>query len=309
MTLTSRDIAHFAPAKPHELSRRGFLRRSLGIGGMLGVAGGGGVAYGATEAAFGLTVTAYRPALPNWPARQKLTIAVIADLHAGGPNMGIGRVKQVVDTTNSLGCDLIVLLGDYIATHHFVTDRIPYADWAAELARLKAPLGVFAVLGNHDWWSDVNGIRGALRQARIPVMENQAVAVGEGRQRFWLAGLGDQVAHRLGRYTFRGVDDLPGTLAQVRGNEPVILLAHEPDIFVRVPERVALTLAGHTHGGQVRIPFLWPRFVPSAYGARFAYGHIVEQNRHMIVSGGIGTSQLPIRIGVPPEIVRVELGA
>jgi len=89
----------------------------------------------------------------------------------------------------------------------------------------------------------------------------------------------------------------------------VILLAHEPDIFVKVPDRVALTLAGHTHGGQVRIPFLWPRFVPSAYGARFAYGHIVEQNRHMIVSGGIGTSQLPIRIGVPPEILRVELGA
>jgi predicted MPP superfamily phosphohydrolase len=88
----------------------------------------------------------------------------------------------------------------------------------------------------------------------------------------------------------------------------VILLAHEPDIFVRVPRRVSLTLAGHTHGGQIRIPLLWPGFVPSRYGARFAYGHIVEGGRHMIVSGGLGTSFPPVRLGVPPEIVHVEIG-
>jgi len=86
------------------------------------------------------------------------------------------------------------------------------------------------------------------------------------------------------------------------------MLVHEPDIFTEMPERVALTLAGHTHGGQIRIPGLWQRWTPSAYGARFAYGHIVERDRHMIVSGGIGTSAVPLRIGVPPEIVRVTLG-
>jgi predicted MPP superfamily phosphohydrolase len=248
--------------------------------------------------------------LPNWPAGQGLTIAVIADLHAGGPNMGAGRVRRVVDTTNALGCDLIVLLGDYIATHRFVTSRVADAEWAAELARLKAPLGVYAILGNHDWWHGVEGVRDALAQARIPVLENRAVALGVTGRRFWLAGLGDQLARPLGRGRFRGVDNLPGTMAQLRGSdEPVILLAHEPDIFPKVPGRVALTLAGHTHGGQIRIPFIWPRFVPSAYGARFAYGHIVEDNRHMIVSGGIGTSEVPLRIGVPPEILRVALGA
>jgi uncharacterized protein len=88
----------------------------------------------------------------------------------------------------------------------------------------------------------------------------------------------------------------------------VILMVHEPDIFTEVPGRVALTLAGHTHGGQIRLPLIWPAFVPSAYGARFAYGHIVEDDRHMIVSGGIGTSEVPLRLGVPPEILRVELG-
>jgi hypothetical protein len=88
----------------------------------------------------------------------------------------------------------------------------------------------------------------------------------------------------------------------------VILLAHEPDIFTQVPDRVALTLAGHTHGGQIRVPLLWPHFVPSMYGARFAYGHIVEQGRHMVVSGGLGTSMIPARLGVPPEIVHITLG-
>ena len=104
-------------------------------------------------------------------------------------------------------------------------------------------------------------------------------------------------------------DDLPGTLAQVRTGDPVLLLVHEPDIFPRVPDRVALTLAGHTHGGQIRLPFIWPAFVPSKFGKRFAYGHIVEEGRHTIVSGGLGTSVVPARLGVPPEVVRIELGA
>jgi predicted MPP superfamily phosphohydrolase len=104
------------------------------------------------------------------------------------------------------------------------------------------------------------------------------------------------------------VDDLPGTLRQADSSDPVILLAHEPDIFPQVPDRVALTLCGHTHGGQIRIPLLWEHFVPSQYGTRYAYGHIVEEGRHMIVSGGLGTSAVPARLGVPPEILRVEIG-
>ena len=76
-----------------------------------------------------------------------------------------------------------------------------------------------------------------------------------------------------------------------------------------MPDRVALTLAGHTHGGQIRLPMIWPTLVPSHYGARFAYGHIVEAGRHMVVSGGLGTSIVPVRLGVPPEIVHIEIGA
>ena len=177
------------------------------------------------------------------------------------------------------------------------------------LARLAAPLGTWAILGNHDWWYDLERVRQALAAARIPVLENNAVMLGAEGQRFWLAGIGDQLAYRLGPRRFRGVDDLPGTLAQVQTDDPVLLLVHEPDIFVRVPPRVAMTLAGHTHGGQIRLPVIWPALVPSRYGARFAYGHVVEDGRHMIVSGGLGTSVIPARLGMPPEIVQVTLGA
>ncbi|MBV9558449.1 MAG: metallophosphoesterase [Pseudolabrys sp.] len=290
------------------VNRRGFLKAGLGLVGVTGAAGSGTVAYGAAQAAFDLRVTDYRPVPPRWPTTQRLSICVIADLHAGGPNMGIERVRDVVDTSNALGCDLIVLLGDFFAHHSFVTHVVPHAEWAAELKRLKAPLGVHAIFGNHDWWYDIDGVRTALAKVRIPVMENDAVLLGAPGSRFWLAGLGDQIAYRLGPKRFKGVDDLPGTLAKIKTDDPVVLMVHEPDIFTEVPDRVALTLAGHTHGGQIRVPGLWPSWVPSAYGARFAYGHIVEDDRHLIVSGGLGTSVVPMRIGMPPEIVRITLG-
>ena len=249
------------------------------------------------------------PSKPHWPKDQKLSIAVIADLHAAGPNMGVARVREVVDAANAQGCDLIVLLGDFFATHRFVTEVVEPPVWAAELARLRAPLGVHAIYGNHDWWHDIEGVRQALRKVGIPAMENDAVRLGPQGSRFWLAGLGDQIAYWLGPSRFRGVDDLPGTLKQVDTDDPVVLLVHEPDIFTEVPDRVSLTLAGHTHGGQIRLPFVEPFWAPSQYGARFAYGHIVETGRHMVVSGGLGCSKVPMRLGVPPEIVRIDLGA
>jgi predicted MPP superfamily phosphohydrolase len=200
-----------------------------------------------------------------------------------------------------------------------MTRQIGVAEIAPILARLRAPLGVFSILGNHDWWDDLTAQRErkgpivaarALRDAGIPILENEVVRLDKGGQPFWVAGLGDQIAFPRGRGRFDGVDDLPGTLAKVTDAAPVILLAHEPDIFPKVPERVALTLSGHTHGGQVRL-FGWSPVVPSAYGNRYAYGHVVEGGRHLIVSGGLGTVSAglaPVRLGVPPEIVVLELG-
>jgi uncharacterized protein len=286
-------------------TRRQVFAGVAGLGGL--VAATTGVYAGAIEPQ-GLVVTRYALTPPGWPAGRRLSITALADLHAGGPDMLARHIRRIVDTTNELKSDLVVLLGDFIATYPFAA-RARDGVWAAELKRLSAPLGIWAILGNHDWWSDLDGVRGALAEAGIPLLENNAVQLGGPGQRFWLAGLGDQLAYRLGRGRFRGVDDLPGTLAQVDNGDPVLLLAHEPDIFPRVPARVTLTLAGHTHGGQIRVPLIWPLFVPSKFGARYAYGHVVERDRHMIVSGGLGTSIIPARLGVPPELVHIELGA
>jgi predicted MPP superfamily phosphohydrolase len=294
-----------ASKSPRLITRRRVLVGALGVPALIGSATTG---YAAGIEPLSLRVTRYGLNPPGWPAGRRLSLTVIADLHAGGPNMGLARVRQVVDVANAQNSDLIVLLGDFVATHRFVTEVVPNAVWSAELARLRAPLGVYTILGNHDWWHGLAGVRGALASAGIPVLENDAVKLGRAGEKFWLAGLGDQLAYPLGRGRFRGVDDLPGTLARLTDDDPAILLVHEPDIFPTVPDRFALTLAGHTHGGQVRVPFLWPHWVPSNYGARFAYGHIVERDRHMIVSGGLGTSSAPIRLGVPPEILRIDLG-
>ena len=162
--------------------------------------------------------------------------------------------------------------------------------------------------------------RVALERAGIKVYENDVMRLEKAGRAFWIAGLGDQIAllprRGTGRPRWQGVDDLTGTLAKVGDDAPVILLAHEPDIFPRVPARVALTMSGHTHGGQVRMMGYSP-LVPSRFGNRYVYGHVVEpvsggaagQTSSLLVSGGLGTSIAPIRCGVPPEIVLVEIGS
>ena len=286
----------------------------------------GGYAF-AVEPMWRLNVTRYGLTPPRWPAGLKLRIAVIADVHASEPYMPVARIRQIVARANALGPDMTLLLGDYVASYRWQSRRVPEREWSEALSGLRAPLGVHAVLGNHDWWDDQDVQRKrtgpapshvALERAGIPVYENDVVRLEKNGRPFWLAGLGDQLAFRrhrdAGEEHHFGVDDLPGTLAKVTDDAPVILMAHEPDIFPHVPERVSLTLSGHTHGGQVRVLGYSPT-VPSRYGNRYAYGHIAErsapaeQARHLIVSGGLGCSLLPVRFGVPPEIVVVELGA
>lgn len=302
-----------------KISRRRFLKTlSFSGAGMMGLSG-----YGlAIEPGYRLSVTRYSVSPQNWTPGLKLSIGVIADVHAGGPLMPVERVRAIAERTNELNPDIIVLLGDFAASHKFKTCSVAPEEWAGALSVLKAPLGVHAVLGNHDWWDDRAAQRAghgpvagrlALEDVGIWVYENDAVRLEKGGHAFWLAGLGDQLAfdrsrRRRRRNGSRGVDDLPGTLGQVTDDTPVVLLAHEPDIFAQVPRRVSLTLSGHTHGGQVRLFGYSPR-VPSRFGNRFAYGHIVEDSRHLIVSGGLGCSILPVRIGVPPEIVMVDVAA
>jgi uncharacterized protein len=247
-----------------------------------------------------LVVQETRVVSARWPAaRAPLRIAVLADLHVGSLRNGLDRLEDVVARTNEQRADVIVLVGDFI---HGKSERwiVPPEPTASRLARLRARYGVVAVLGNHDWWYDGPRVRTALEGAGIRVLENDAVALGEGQERFWVAGVGDLWTRKV---------DIDSALAAVSEKEPVILLTHNPDVFPQVPARVALTVAGHTHGGQVALPLLGRPVVPSAYGQRYAYGLVIEEGRVLFVSPGIGTSIVPVRFRVPPEISMITLSA
>lgn len=251
-------------------------------------------------------VTRYAISPPGWTYDRTLRIGVITDIHACDPWMPVERIETIVEAMNAEVPDLIVLLGDFVeGLNHLYARPIAMADWSAPLANLRAPLGVFSVLGNHDWWRDGPRVRRALEMAGLPVLENDAVPLTlVGGERVWLGGLGDQLAFR-----HSGVDDMSRLLGRIPDDgTPAILLAHEPDVFAACPARFGLALSGHTHGGQIALPLIGRFPGGSDYGQRYAYGHIEEAGRHLVVSAGLGCSGLPVRFGVPPEIVVVEVG-
>jgi predicted MPP superfamily phosphohydrolase len=190
--------------------------------------------------------------------------------------------------------DLVLLAGDYVIHGIAGGTFVPPEDIAPVLAGLEAPLGVFAVLGNHDWWLDGPRVRLALESAGIRVIDDEAVRPSG----FWLVGLGD---------LWEAPPDIPAVLEAIDDAAPVIAFTHNPDVFPQMPPRVALTLAGHTHGGQVRFPILGAPVVPSSYGQRYAHGHVVENGRHLFVTSGLGTSIIPARFRVPPEVALLRL--
>ncbi len=177
---------------------------------------------------------------------------------------------------------------------HFVAPE----DSAAILGQLSAPRGVWAVLGNHDWWLSGARVTSAFALAGIPVLEDSARRIDSGPCTFWLVGIGDLEEAR---------HEIRSALAEVDDQAPVIAFTHNPDIFPEIPLRVGLTIAGHTHGGQVRVPFFGRPIVPSRFGERYAIGPVAEGGHHLFVSPGIGTSILPVRFLVPPEVSVVTL--
>lgn len=233
------------------------------------------------------------------PGSRPLRVAVLSDLHVGSPYRGIHRLRDTVDRTNATRPDLICLLGDFMTRGVVGGTFVPPEAIAAELGRLHAPLGVVAVLGNHDRAFDGARVQDAMAAHGILVLEDTATAVRGPDGTLWIAGVSDM---------WTGPHDLRRALAEVADTvDPVILISHSPDIFPEVPRRVLLTLAGHTHGGQVRFPILGAPAIPSRYWQRYAGGHIMEGGRHLFVSTGIGTSAIPVRFNVPPTIFVLEL--
>ena len=195
---------------------------------------------------------------------------------------------------------------------------MPPGAWAEQLARLEAPLGVYAILGNHDWWwaaipteppDNSRSVRRALAEAGVPLLENQSVRLSQRGRPFWLIGLGDLLAPVPNPRHGHGADDLPAAMRAINDDAPAILLVHEPYFFPWVPDRIALTLAGHMHGGQVNLPIIGPPVgLLKRRSGKYIYGEYALGERRMIVSGGLGTSLAPVRILRPPEVVMVKLG-
>jgi predicted MPP superfamily phosphohydrolase len=235
--------------------------------------------------------------IDRWPRElDGLRIAVLSDIHAGGAFIDERKLRTIVERTNQLQPEMIVILGDYIAgdgRRHPL--RMEPEVFAAILKQFRAPLGVYSVLGNHDWWYDGPKVRAALEQNGIKVLDDEVLKINARGTSFWVVGLAD---------LWTRPQRIPRTMAQVPENTPLIALTHNPDIFPRLPQRVQLLIAGHTHGAQVRVPFIGYVVQPSHnYGERYARGHVFENGHHLFVTTGIGTSIISVRFGVPPEIV------
>jgi uncharacterized protein len=228
--------------------------------------------------------------LPAWPGGLRdLRVTVFSDLHVGPPHITLGRLRRIVEEVNATEADLILMPGDFVETALGWRMAEP-EEIAAELKRLKARAGVFATLGNHDSWYDYARVRRAFEKEGIRVLDDQAVKIEHQGNRFWLVGFADQ---------WTGRPKIAATLRQITDDAPAIAFTHNPDLFRAIPARIALTIAGHTHGGQIWLPFIGR---PVISERAYAIGHIIEGGRHLFITPGIGTSIIPVRFGVPPEI-------
>lgn len=237
--------------------------------------------------------------IPNWNSdNDGIKIAVLTDLHVGSPFINLDKLKIIVSKTNECEPDVVILLGDLVIHGVLGGEFIEPEKITALLKELRSPIGTVAVLGNHDWWYDGPRVAKAMAKEGILVLENNVFKATLGNGSFWLAGLADMWTRD---------PKISLTLEKITDENPVILLTHNPDIFPEIPSNVSLTLAGHTHGGQVNLPLMGRPIVPSKFGQRFAAGHIIEEGRHMFVGTGIGTSILPVRFRVRPEILLLTL--
>ena len=234
--------------------------------------------------------------LRRWPERLNgFTIALLSDFHFD-QYCSVHPLRAAVAMVNQLRPDLIALTGDFVTVPWFggPTSRAFEAEPCAELLKqMRAPHGLWAVLGNHDAYSDADFVTNSLTAAGIKVLDNASVAIEQDGARFWLSGVDDVMV---------GGSDLDAALRKIPAEEPTVLMAHEPDFADHVSRYpVDLQLSGHSHGGQVRLPFMPPLYLPDLakkyVAGRYSIGHLT-----LYTTRGIGTVGLPVRFNCPPEI-------
>lgn len=243
-----------------------------------------------------------------------MSIAVMSDLHVAAPWVSLQEIEQITHTVNAAQPDLIILAGDFLAGHTIPGRRANAVEIVDALSNLTAPQGVYAILGNHDWQDcrlshetnrERNSVVEAFEPSSISLLRNAHVQQEHRGQRYSLVGFDSQIP-TPGDWT-SGLHQPDLAFEGTPKDAPAILLAHEPDYFQDKDPRADLQISGHTHGGQMNL-FGWRPLTPSQFGPKFAYGHHMSGNRHLVVSGGIGFSGLPMRIGQPSEITMIKVG-
>jgi predicted MPP superfamily phosphohydrolase len=240
-------------------------------------------------------------ALRRWPERlEGFTIALLSDFHYD-PYFSVHPLHSAIGMVNALHPDLIVLTGDFVSVPLFgdPAAAAAAAEPCAQLLRqMQAPHGLWAVMGNHDAFTDPDRVTSALQAAGIHVLSNQSLPIERDGARFWLGGVDDLLGQTA---------DLDATLLNVPADEAAILLAHEPDYadyVARYP--VDLQLSGHSHGGQVRLPFLPPLFLPEL-AEKYVWGLYKIGNLTLYTNPGLGTVTIPVRMNCPPEVTLLTL--
>jgi uncharacterized protein len=244
--------------------------------------------------------------MPDWPSgTPPIKVMLISDVHVAGPDMQPERLDRIVAQVNAAKPDLVMFAGDFVSDKRLSTKQYDGVQAMAPLAKLNAPMGAVAVMGNHDHWRGLNEMMSALDNAGVRILANEAAQFGP----LVIGGVDDD---------FTDHANVNGTLAAMeRLNDPGktarIILSHSPDITPQIPHagkpnHVSLILAGHTHCGQIRFPVIGALSYVSRYGDRYACGIIRENGKTIVVGAGLGTSILPFRLGAVPDMWLLTLG-
>lgn len=235
-----------------------------------------------------------------------LRIAAVSDIHGGSNGGSAENIRRIVEAINRQDPDIVVMLGDFVSydrEQHRV--KMPVSKIAGYLRELRAKQGVYAVLGNHDGWFGDDNVIWELRAAGITVLKDEIAVIERNGKKLRIFGIRDHF--QMGSWQ-KFASELKEVLSQNNDSGNILLLEHSPDVFPVVNSfdtfgtDYKLMIAGHTHGGQVWLPFIGSPVVPSSYGQQYRAGHITENGKHLFVTTGIGTSILPFRFLVPPEI-------